>query len=190
MIGEGLAESHRYSEFVSIGIISLNRVGSANELIAMASATQQDELTSSRTPKTKTYYGVKENPLNDDITFLDHNHSNFILIDDEESNTDTALEHEVLFRVKLEREFRNGWTPFVPHLERLNNGGDSERHSLSSLASNETSIPSILVCLNGQYESLLLVKESLREKVSVLVLAGTKGCADLIANALIYDSPK
>lgn len=185
MVGDGLAESHRFAEFVTIGVISLQRVACGDELITMAQHHhhQQDDASSARHQshqKTKTYYGVKEDPLKQNTTFLDHNHSHFVLVnnDDGETNTDDydeILQQEVLFRMRLERELRTGWSvPSVaPHLE----GNESDRHSLSSATSNEikpdfsSAVPSILICINGQYESLLLIKESLREKVSVLIVA-------------------
>ena len=82
------------------------------------------------------------------------------------------------FRSKLERELRTGWSPSFGHYERLDSGGGSGKHSLSSFNSNEGkhrdtdfNVPSILICINGQFDSLLLVKESLREKVPVLIFA-------------------
>ncbi len=41
MVGEALAESHCFSELVSIGILSLNRVACANELVQMAQQLDQ-----------------------------------------------------------------------------------------------------------------------------------------------------
>lgn len=204
MIGDGLAESHRFAEFVTIGIISLNRVANSNELInATAATNQQDNDQLRMAYKSKTYYGVKEEPLNQNIRFLDHNHSHFVLVDTDDSETngsgeqqqtaeDDLLERGVLFRVKLEREMRNGWSSSRPRFDRVTSRiveatviapsvPAEDKHSLSSFGSDKMTdysttttiqtIPSILICINGQFESLLLVKESLREKVSVLILA-------------------
>lgn len=102
-----------------------------------------------------------------------------MLIDNETDTDDDILRQEVIFRVKLEREMRNGWSAGVAHLERINgSGGMSRQNSAGSLNSQEantreaeSTVPSILICINGQFESLLLVKESLREKVTVLIFA-------------------
>lgn len=128
-----------------------------------------------------TYYGIKDNAYKLNRNFLDQNYSHFVLIDDD-TNGD-VLREEVIFRSKLERELRMGWSPNFRHYERHESceGGASEKHSMSSFNSNEGksretnhNVPSILICINGQFDSLLLVKESLREKVSVLIFAVRK----------------
>lgn len=123
--------------------------------------------------KVITYYGTKESPLNPNQTVLDQNHSHFILIDDD--SHDDILRQEIVFRTRLEKELRNCWTKY--NADGINIS--SRRNSLTSITSDgiknkeleNEAIPSILICINGQFDSLLLVKEFLREKVSVLVMA-------------------
>lgn len=111
---------------------------------------------------------------------LDQNHSHFILRDSAETtNSDDMLRQEVLFRVKLELELRNGWSSSVKEsvLERQRRFSKISGISLTSAEAiaheANTAIPSIVICINGQFDSLLMVKESLREKVYVLIFAVT-----------------
>lgn len=123
------------------------------------------------------YYGIKDNAYKLNRNYLDQNYSHFVLIDDDTDGD--VLREEVIFRNKLERELRMGWSHNFRQYERnVSNEGASDKHSVSSFNSHEGksretdyNVPSILICINGQFDSLLLVKESLREKVSVLIFA-------------------
>jgi len=42
----------------------------------------------------------------------------------------------------------------------------------------------ISIVINGGFDALLVVKENLNKQIPTLILAGSKGCSDLIAKAL------
>lgn len=126
--------------------------------------------------KVVTYYGTKEKPLNPNETVLDQNHSHFILIDDD--SHDDILHQEMLFRTRLERELRNSWSKNVNEVLTTSRKNSTISFMSDGIKSremendnNSKAVPSILICVNGQFESLFLVKEFLRERVSVLIMA-------------------
>lgn len=45
----------------------------------------------------------------------------------------------------------------------------------------------ISIVINGGSDALLVIKESLIKKIPTLLLAGTKGCADLIVKAISFN---
>lgn len=120
---------------------------------------------------------------------MDPNHNNFILVDD---GSIGAFGKEIEFRAHLEAELRKGKTheyykqQFKDRCRRL-------RQSLSVTKSHHSyrtaddvvheNVPMVLIVVQGGPGTLLTVSESLEMNIPVLVLADSKGCADLIANA-------
>ena len=48
----------------------------------------------------------------------------------------------------------------------------------------------VLIVVQGGPNTLLTVAEAIKQKTPVLILAGSKGCADLISNACGIINPK
>lgn len=116
---------------------------------------------------------------NNDI-LLDPNHTHFILVD---NGSENKFGVEIKFRAKLENELRRGRS----YDRKRNNLKESVR---SSGKYGKELIPMILIVVNGGPNTLLTVIESLKEEVPVLILAESKGCADLIANACAISKPE
>lgn len=130
-------------------------------------------------------YGLEKNYQNSKCVFLDPNHSHFVLIDD---NANGELGHDIPFRIKLETELRKDSNsdsdfviePSVSTLRRLsslpsinlslgsaNNNMEEELHHVPE----KFNIPMILICVNGGYDALKLVHESLKQRIPILVYA-------------------
>jgi len=45
-------------------------------------------------------------------------------------------------------------------------------------------IPMISIVINGGFDALLIIKENLINQIPTLILAGSKGCSDLVAKVL------
>ena len=118
---------------------------------------------------------------NNDI-LLDPNHTHFILVDD---GSESKFGVEIKFRARLENELRRGRS-----YDRKNKTLKESVRSSSGSKYGKELIPMILIVVNGGPNTLLTVIESLKEQVPVLILAESKGCADLIANACTIDKPK
>ena len=123
------------------------------------------------------FYAPDENdPSSSKGVFLDPNHTHFILVDD---GSQGNFGKEIEFRAHLEAELRRGKTSEFYAKKRRDHKADHKEAS-----KNETdNIPMILIVVQGGPNTLLTVEESLKKNVPVLVLADSKGCADLIANA-------
>ena len=51
-------------------------------------------------------------------------------------------------------------------------------------------VPMVLICVQGGLNSLETIVKSIEKNIPVLILAESKGCADLIANVMILKNPK
>ncbi len=102
-----------------------------------------------------------------DSTELDQNHTHFILVDD---GSVGEYGVEIDFRAELESKLQE---------ERRY---DHDRNSFDETDRTEK-IPMILIVVQGGPRTLETVVKSINKDVPVLVLAESKGCADLIANA-------
>lgn len=130
-------------------------------------------------------YGLERSYKDARTVLLDSNHTHFILVDD---NANGQLGCEISYRVKLETGLRkdilskhieNG--QHVPgstgsnrkHFEEtMSIGSDGGKIlSLEEQADEKFSIPMILICVNGGYDALKQVCESVKQRVPVLILA-------------------
>ncbi|CAF1036957.1 unnamed protein product [Brachionus calyciflorus] len=102
--------------------------------------------------------------------YLDSNHTHFILFYGENTKNGNKL------RGCLESELRKSET-------NLNISKKSNDFNL------DKSVPMIQICVHGDFDTLCSIRQSLESRVPILVLAGSKGCADLIANALNQIEP-
>ncbi len=110
--------------------------------------------------------------------FLDPNHTHFILVDD---GSQSNFGKEIEFRANFEAELRRGKS--LDYYEKKRKGAfDLNKQHITN---KEDTIPMILIVVQGGPNTLLTVEESLKKNVPVLVLADSKGCADLIANACL-----
>ena len=137
--------------------------------------------------------------------FLDPNHTHFILVDD---GSEGQFGKEIEFRAHLEAELRRGRSLKSYEIERLKrkrkqlmlNGSSGNGNEMfagnepdvddSSENEANRSVPMILIVVQGGPNTLITVEESLKQNVPVLVLADSKGCADLIANACLANKPE
>ena len=97
---------------------------------------------------------------------------------------------EIEFRARLEAELRRGKLPEYyekNRREKRKNSYTSHRTTTPEDSQSQL-IPMILIVVQGGPNTLLTVEESLKKNVPVLVLADSKGCADLIANACSFYS--
>jgi hypothetical protein len=136
-------------------------------------------------------YGLEKSYQNAKSVFLDSNHSHYILIDDD---SHSELGHEIPFRINLETELRKD-SKSNDELRDFHEDSSLRTHPRSSIVSRTTSfdlnvdekagltnndshlvnekfnIPMILICVNGGYDALKLIHESLKQRVPILVLA-------------------
>ena len=121
----------------------------------------------------------KEKPKNTDV-LLDPNHTHFIFVDD---GSQGMFGKEMVFRAHLEAELRKG-RPLKYYENQRNRKKHEEEDSLSESEDDDShsEVPMILIVVQGGPNTLIQVEESLKQNVPVLVLADSKGCADLIAN--------
>lgn len=131
-------------------------------------------------------YGLQDVQRESKCTFLEQNHTHFIIVYNAESGQD------LIFRSELEDELRKRHNV-------MSYGGidhNSIRSNLSSRASSECSleinsnkslnknnIPMIHLFVHGGLEMLNICKTTLLKKIPILVFRGPKGCSDLIAGA-------
>lgn len=98
---------------------------------------------------------------------------------------------EIEFRADLEAELRRN-KPIEYYekkrRERKRKNSDKSLPTNSEDEQQNQMIPMILIVVQGGPNTLRTVEESLKKNVPVLVLADSKGCADLIANACAFCS--
>jgi len=123
---------------------------------------------------------------------LDPNHNNFILVDDGSVN---QFGKEIKFRANLEAELRKGRSHAYYKTKFHESGGALSRTSSTKTDAShatdegdEEHVPMVLIVVQGGPNTLETVVESLQQKVPVLILADSKGCADLISNACWQNS--
>jgi hypothetical protein len=145
---------------------------------------------------------------------LNANHSHFILVDD---GSEGQFAKEIEFRSELEAELRKG-RPMKYYKDkekkirihkkknflgpnRLNmpenhfSSQPNEVQTRSLKSENEQkneieNVPMVLICVQGGLNSLETIVKSIEKNIPVLILAESKGCADLIANVMILKNPK
>ena len=139
---------------------------------------------------------------------LDPNHTHFILVDDG-SHGIYSKENE--FRVKLENELRKGKSDIYYQNSRLSrrkqleydgSGNDNVSNHDNELDEDEAeteqlkkglkknSVPMVLIVVQGGPKTLHTIEIAINQNVPILVLAESKGCADLIANACAVSNPE
>ena len=149
-------------------------------------------------------YGLEKNPPKSRTIVLDPNHSHFVFVDDD---ANVKLGQEAPFRIQLETEFRkerpeheigNMTEEKMLYSKKRRNSKESinsfgsivNKLNTSFLDREEKqqnfSIPMILVCVNGGYDSLILIQESLKNRVPILMVKGTNGMADLVIRVFEY----
>lgn len=168
-----------------------------------------------KSKKAPLFYAQQEMDDFDDITgkhskkpaakttdvLLDPNHTHFILVDD---GSEGLFGKEIEFRAHLEAELRKGKS--LKYYEQKRSSSKRKTYSRSSSSGQNPSddeddehdeenprnemVPMILIVVQGGPNTLLTVEESLKQNVPVLVLADSKGCADLIANACLLGRPE
>jgi hypothetical protein len=136
-------------------------------------------------------YGLEKSYQNSKSVLLDPNHSHFILIDDDSHG---ELGHDIPFRIKFETELRKdsksnnelrdrygeklsirtqprssspSHTSLNVDLDEKSGIHDNDSHFVNE----KFNIPMILICVNGGYDALTLIHESLKQRVPILVLA-------------------
>ena len=55
--------------------------------------------------------------------------------------------------------------------------------NINSIENEIEKVPMVLICVQGGFYSLETIVKSIEKNIPVLILAESKGCADLIANA-------
>lgn len=102
---------------------------------------------------------------------LDPNHTHFILVDD---GSEGKFGKEIKFRAQLEAELRKG-----KPLKHYENNLKKRQYSNSAVVYEETEtnekedqslVPMVLIVVQGGPNTLLTVKESIKENMPVLVL--------------------
>lgn len=117
---------------------------------------------------------------------LDPNHNNFILVDD---GSEGSFGKEIEFRASFESELRKGKSlmyyrkRFARRNAKQSISIKSSSWSTSNDDSESETVPMVLIVVQGGPNTLLTVAESLAQNIPVLILADSKGCADLISNA-------
>jgi hypothetical protein len=116
---------------------------------------------------------------------LDPNHSHFILVD---NHCGGELGHDLLFRLHLETELRK-YTSENSFMDEPSIAFSSARKSSVGETSNlsvsigsgkndadakksheKFDTPSILICVNGGYDALCLIDESMKQEIPILIL--------------------
>ena len=109
---------------------------------------------------------------------LDSNHNNFIFVDD---GSRGEFGREIGFRSDLEKELRAGKSLEDYRSQKLNSKKMSEDRAV---------VPMVLIVVHGGVGTIDTVVKSLKNSTPVLILAGSNGCADLIANAYVRQNDK
>ncbi len=121
---------------------------------------------------------------------LDSNHNHFLLVDD---GSRYEYGKEIEFRVNLEDELRKGKSIFyyrkyfTERKKVCNNLNESQSKDICKNDLSE-SIPMILIVVQGGMGTLIRVVNYLKRNMPILVLSGTNGCADLIANLYLVET--
>jgi NifU-like protein involved in Fe-S cluster formation len=102
---------------------------------------------------------------------LNPNHTHFLLCDDSTQDAEKACGQEIPLRVNLENELIKGKS--LKDYLAINFLNLKQRQKC----------PLLLLVIKGGFNTLELI-HSHQRKVPILVLVGTKGCADLIAQIL------
>jgi len=133
---------------------------------------------------------------------LDPNHNNFILVDDGLEAETKKFGKEINFRASLEAELHKPGS-YSKECEASNNHEkklvdasqedskpttSTETAKSKEIEEQETEVPMVLIVVQGGPNTLKTVEETLLKKIPVLILAGSKGCADLISNACSQSS--
>jgi hypothetical protein len=128
-------------------------------------------------------YGLEKDNENPKRVPLDSAHTHFIIID---NDCKGELGQDVDFRLKLEDELRKNSSDLFldetpPASSRCNSikngvGGDGDDISLGSAkkeamkVNEKLDVPMCLICVNGGYDALRMIDESLKCRVPFLVL--------------------
>ncbi|RNA22704.1 transient receptor potential cation channel trpm isoform X4 [Brachionus plicatilis] len=160
LVGEAISEytkSAFVSDLILIGILESETVVFKNKLEHLKPDIKQPF-----------NYFHKDNLTTSGEIYLDSNHTHFIFLND------SVTSSEVKFRPYLEAELRK-----------------SKQHLSNLVLSNSFSeyegkhdIPLIQICVHGDLDTLLIIKQSLKLRIPILILEGSKGCADMIVNAI------
>lgn len=123
---------------------------------------------------------------------VDGNHTHFVVV---EHKQNADFYDEINFRNKFETELRKteldpsmmkrDISNAVGSLQGSNVGSDDEME-----VDKKFNIPMIQICVHGNFETLYVLQESLKQRVPILILAGSRGCSDLIENAMLSDKSK
>jgi hypothetical protein len=140
-------------------------------------------------------YGLQDVQRESKYTFLEPNHTHFIIVYDAESGKDLT------FRSELEDELRKRHNAMnelgidkniksaIDQTSRASSDCSlemkSNHHSnLDVDVDYKNNIPMIHLYVHGGSEMLNICKMTLSKKIPILVFKGTKGCSDLIADAV------
>jgi transient receptor potential cation channel subfamily M protein 2 len=102
-----------------------------------------------------------------EVTSLDQNHTHFLLVDD---GSEEQYGKEITFRAMLEQEIILGKC--------------LEHYKGNEHVADGNFIPMVLIVVNGGPKTLETVIKSVKGNTPVLLLEGSGGCADLIADAI------
>ncbi len=199
LVGEAISNKVNNTKTKLIGILNWQTVAFRNDL-----ETQNNR----RLDQKNIIYGLRqmnkqnENEYNNKDVKLDSNHNYFLLIDDESETSESyALNGTYASEIKLrsQLEFKLKTNEIKQEIKEYNIN-NKKSYDTMSLASNDDeseyklgqiennpfnyNIPMISILINGGSDSLFLIKYNLENHIPTLVLAGTKGCADLIVKAI------
>lgn len=167
LVGEAAAEE--FNRVTVIGIATWGKIADRQLLVHKIGSTSSSPIQ---------YYPENTEVKSKDVA-LDPNHTHFLLVDD---GSVGEFGVEIEFRAELENELRKG-RDYDPSTNHKNNSLMSRKYEEIS------TIPMILIVVQGGPNTLKTVYESVAKKIPVLVLANSQGCADLVANACSIKNP-
>ena len=197
LVGEAISNKVNNTKTKLIGILNWQTVAFRNDL----------ETRNRRIDQKNIIYGLRqmnktnENECNKDVR-LDSNHKYFLLIDDESETSESyalngTYASEINLRSQLEfklktNEIKQEINEYSIYNKKsydtmsLASNDDESEYKLGQIENNQFNynIPMISILINGGSDSLFLIKYNLENKIPTLILAGTKGCADLIVKAI------
>ncbi|CAF0758789.1 unnamed protein product [Brachionus calyciflorus] len=198
LVGEAISEEfHKQNcnTITVLGIATWGKIDMRDELIVQTESTRNLDM-QSQSPingneeEKKVFYCKKNDEINEEDNSmlrrasvkpntdikLDPNHNHFILVDD---GSVGMFGKEIEFRTRLETELRKGKD--LKDYDMKN----KMLHDEDDMAEDDArfKIPMILIVVQGGPNTLFTVEETIKQSIPVLILAESKGCADLIVNA-------
>jgi len=108
-------------------------------------------------------------------------------------NSLNSFDKEFKIRSRIEDELRNQNNSGIGQLNRkcksieaISLVSEDDLDQSKNFSRNKSIIPMISVVLNGGFDCLRIIKENLSKKVPTLLLAGSKGTADLICKIVNF----